>query len=157
MSRPPAKEPVVSCSKAAQRLAAIYRQHRPDQPALTLAPHLGKATRVEHQNGPAQQSNTVRTGVLDTPLPGTNSTATAGWLKTTGWQSSRDTHSELYVTCHTLCRLRRIHGTIVEVLLPYNMHSHTLLVTQCHRQAHKCRYWHYKTALALLIWPESLQ
>lgn len=120
------KEPVIICSKAAQRLAAIYRQHRPDQPALNLAPHIGKATPIEHQNGPAEQSSTVRTAVLDAPLPGTSSTATAGWPKTPDWQSSRDTHSELYVTCHTLCRLRLIHGTIVEVLLPYKcIHIHS--------------------------------
>ena len=157
MSRPPVKEPVLICSKAAQRLAAIYRQHRPDQPALALAQQVGKATPVEHQNGPPEQSSRVRTAVLDTPLPGTSSAATAGQPNTSDWQSSRDTHSELYVTCHTLCRLRLVHGTIVEVLLPHNTLSTSLLSAKCHWQAHECRYRHLKTAPGLLIWPGSLQ
>ena len=120
MSRPSVKEPVVISSKAAQRLAAIYRQHRPDQPALALATQVGKASRVEDQNGPPQHSSRVRTAVLDAPLPRSSITATVGHPTTTDWQNLRDTHSELYVTCHTLCRLQLVHGTIVEVCLPHN-------------------------------------
>lgn len=112
MSRPSIKEPVVICSKAAQRLAAIYRQHRPDQPALAVLPQHGKAV-AEDQGDPAEQPSSVRTAVLDAPLP---YTSTSPQPKITDWQNLRDTHSELYVTCHTLRRLQLLHGTLVEVI-----------------------------------------
>ena len=114
MSRPAIKEPVVICSKAAQRLAAIYRQHRPDQPALAFVSHNGKVF-AENQRGATEQISSVRTAILDAPLSCTSSTRQP---LITDWQNLRDLHSELYVTCHTLQRLQLLHGTLVEVLLP---------------------------------------
>ena len=128
MSRPSIKEPVVICSKAAQRLAAIYRQHRPDQPALAVLPHHGKAV-AEDQGDPAEQPSSVRTAVLDAPLP---YTSTSPQPKITDWQTLRDTHSELYVTCHTLRRLQLLHGTLVEVIPPQSTSYAPHMRPTCH-------------------------
>lgn len=127
MSRPSIKEPVVICSRAAQRLAAIYRQHRPDQPALAVVSQHGKAF-AQNQRGAAEQTSTVRTAVLDAPL---SCTSIPRQPHVTDWENLRDTHSELYVTCHTLRRLLLIHGTLVEVLLPHNMPETSVLTPKC--------------------------
>ena len=123
MSRPSIKEPVVICSKAAQRLAAIYRQHRPDHPAPALVSQLGKVF-AGIQGEAAEQTSTVSTAVLDAPLSCASSTRQP---QITDWQNLRDVHSELYVTCHTLRRLQLLHGTLVEVLLPYNIPYNSVL------------------------------
>lgn len=132
MSRPSNKEPIVICSKAAQRLAAIYRQHRPDQPALAVVSQLGKAFA---ERGAAEQTSTVRTAVLDGPLSCASSTRQP---QITDWQNLRDAHSELYVTCHTLRRLQLLHGTLVEVLLPHKHILHTsfhIRLSRCHNMS----------------------
>lgn len=124
MARPSIKEPVVICSKAAQRLAAIYRQHRPEQPALALLPQHSQAF-AENQRVPVEQTSSVRTAVLDAPL---SYTSTSPQPKITDWQNLRDVHSELYVTCHTLRSLQLLHGTLVEVI-PLEVTSDTPLST----------------------------
>ena len=128
MSRPSIKEPVLICNKAAQRLAAIYRQHRPDQPALALVSQIDKGV-AEDQRGAAEQTSTVRTAVLDAPLSCASSTRQP---QVTDWQNLRDVHSELYVTCHTLRRLQLLHGTLVEVLLPHNIFTTSVCTPDCH-------------------------
>ena len=115
MSRPSSKDPVVVSSRAAQRLAAIYRQHRPDQPALALVPQLGRALPVDNHISSSKRETRLQAAVLDVPWLYPCNAATPAQAKNTDWQRLRDTHSELYVTCNTLCRLQLLHGALVEV------------------------------------------
>lgn len=132
MSRPSSKDPIVVSSRAAQRLAAIYRQHRPDQPAIALVPQLGKALPVDDHTSSSTQECKFQAAVLDVPLLHPYDAAATGQAKSSDWQCLRDTHSELYVTCNTLRTLHLLHGTLVEVvmLLEYSVSSESSLSFQ---------------------------
>ena len=123
--RPSRDKPITVSGIAARRLAAIYRQHRPDQPELIVPPHVTEPFSAETYTGLLDVPRSVQTAVLDAPLEFCAGFASSALASSTDWQSSRDIHSELYVTCKTLRRLQLIHGSLVEVLT----HAYLLLAS----------------------------
>ena len=113
MSRPSAKEPVVVSSKAAERLAAIYRQHKPDQPALVVG--LGKALSLDKRKNQSEGPYKIVAAAIDAALTFPNSASNPGQGDSKGWQRLRAIPTELYVTCNTLRRLKLLHGALGEV------------------------------------------
>ncbi len=96
--------------RAKQRLEAIYRQHKPDQPALDVGLHFGAAAA---QETPRETPSAIRAAVLDEPVSCTGSCADLDGHDS--WLTRRDVLSEVYLTCNTLRSLQMLHGTIVEV------------------------------------------
>ena len=101
---------MIVSSRAKQRLEAIYRQHKPDQPALNVGLHLGAAAAKET---PRETPFAICAAVLDEPLRRTGNCAdTEGH---DSWLTQRDVHSEVYLTCNTLRSLQMLHSTTAEV------------------------------------------
>lgn len=109
MGRPTDQTPVVVSFRAKQRLAAIYRQHKPDQPALDVGPY-SRAT-TANETAPFA----IRAAVLDEPVHASDENTAKEPQGYDGWLPRRDVHSEICVTCNTLRKLQMLHGTIVEV------------------------------------------
>ena len=110
MSRPTNKAPMIVSIRAKQRLEAIYRQHKPDQPALDIGLHFGAAAAKET---PRETPSAIRAAVLDEPVSCTGTCADIDGHDS--WVTHRDVHSDVYLTCNTLRSLQMLHGTIVEV------------------------------------------
>ena len=108
MSRPSDKLPVLVSTRAVQRLQAIQRQHKPDQPDSALDKLAGA---VMHTSDSALAEFELRPAVLNEPL----GEAYPNDKSQLSWDPERDRHSELGVTCTTLCKLHLVHGSIVEV------------------------------------------
>ena len=110
MGRPSDKPPLLVSARAVQRLQAIHRQHKPDQPAPAIDPALAAVSPTEAGLG-VTQSLGLRIAVLNEPVSQTPSDP----QDNSSWSSERDISSELCVTCKTLCRLQLLHGSLVEV------------------------------------------
>ena len=100
--------------RAAQRLAAIYRQHNPDQPALALSLHFG-ATSAKETKQVTQAPYVIRAAVLDEPLRFAQEGRLSELEPRDSWRCRRDVHSEICMTCSTLHKLQLLHGSVVEV------------------------------------------
>ena len=110
MGTPTDKPPILVSLKAAQRLAAIYRQHHPNQAPLAFGARLVAAQALDSQPSPH-----IRAAVLDEPLQVDQDTS-ADMEPSPDWRFPRDVHSEICMTCNTLRKLQVLHGTIVEVI-----------------------------------------
>ncbi len=140
MSRPTNKAPMIVSIRAKQRLEAIYRQHKPDQPALVVGLHIGAAAANET---PRELPFAIRAAVLDEPVSCTGKFAEADIRGHDSCLTHRDVHSEVYLTCNTLRSLQMLHGTTVEVSHIVLQHvvqgrirtpDGTCLVTEVHKR-----------------------
>ena len=107
------RSPVLLPGRAAQRLAAIYRQHRPGQPALALGQHPSASA-----GGQAPQRH-LYVAVLDVPFdlsPDQGASLSHGHA--THWQQARDIHAEMWLTCTTLRKLHMLNGSIAQARHP---------------------------------------
>ncbi|DBB17357.1 TPA: hypothetical protein ACH3X3_014397 [Trebouxia sp. C0006] len=112
MSRPTNKAPMIVSIRAKQRLEAIYRQHKPDQPAVDVGLHSGAAAA---KKTPRKTPFAIRAAVLDEPVSCTGTCAEIDGHDS--WLTHRDVHSEVYLTCNTLRSLQMLHGNTVEVFI----------------------------------------
>lgn len=112
MGRPTDQPPVVVSLRAKQRLAAIYRQHQPDRPALDVTPYSRATAANEKARAPPFA---MRAAVLDEPVRPSDESTVKEQQVHDGWLPRRDVHSEICVTCNALRKLQMLHGTIVEV------------------------------------------
>ncbi|KAA6429814.1 MAG: peroxisome biogenesis 6-like [Trebouxia sp. A1-2] len=103
---------MIVSTRAKQRLEAIYRQHKPDQPALDVGLPFGAAA-AKHT--PRETPSAIRVAVLEEPMSFTGTCADVDGHDS--WLTRRDVHSEVYLTCNTLRSLQMLHGTIVEVFI----------------------------------------
>lgn len=125
MSRPTNKAPMIVSIRAKQRLEAIYRQHKPDQPAVDVGLHSGAAAA---KKTPRKTPFAIRAAVLDEPVSCTGTCAEIDGHDS--WLTHRDVHSEVYLTCNTLRSLQMLHGNTVEVsraVLKYVVRRHLMV------------------------------
>lgn len=104
------QNPLLLSGRAAQRLAAIYRQHKPERPGLAV-PHQA-STSFSRQ----AQPRALCTAILDVPcqtLPHTCTSSRHG--SESQWHKTRDIHTEVWLTCATLCKLSMLHGSLAQV------------------------------------------
>ncbi|KAL0039627.1 hypothetical protein WJX77_003781 [Trebouxia sp. C0004] len=112
MSRPTNKAPMIVSIRAKQRLEAIFRQHKPDQPALDVGLHFGAEAAKET---PRETPFAIRAAVFDDSGSCTGNCADVDGHDS--WLTHRDVHSEVYLTGNTLRSLQMLHGTTVEVFV----------------------------------------
>lgn len=114
--------PLLLSGRAAQRLAAIYRQHNPKQPALAIP------SRVTARTGSQALLHPLYTAVLDgsfhIPLQAPESLDEK-------WHNARDVHTEVCLTCATLRKLNLVHGSLAQVR-PASLTPHACSIN--HRQ-----------------------
>ena len=149
MSRVSTREPVIVSSRAAQRLAAIYRQHRPDQPALAVVPQHGGGQAAYGQTAAPEDVSRIRAAVLDVPLSYPSDASASGPPTNSDWQHRRDIHAELYMTCHTLCRQQLLHGTMIEVGLFFDTLQSPVFATWQGSEGRACRSRQHRMPLGL--------
>lgn len=103
--------PLLLPGRAAQRLAAIYRQHNPGQ----SVPSIGQPFPAAVGSTAVKQS--LYAVVLDEPValrPQQHEGPSP--RPDTNWQQSRDIHTEVCLTCTTLRKLKMVNGAFAQVL-----------------------------------------
>ena len=109
MANPGERSPVLLPGRAAQRLAAIYRQHRPGEPAPALGHHASASA-----GGQALQPF-LYVAVLDVPFNlVADQFASLTHSHDVHWQQARDTHTEVWLTCTTLRKLHMLNGSLAQ-------------------------------------------